>query len=269
MQGNVHVEEFTSYAESVPRALEAAGAEALLAGESCVLIKPNLVNASPPPVTLPVEAAEAIVRFVRSCSDARIVIGEGSGDPRLPTAEAFAIHGYERIAGEQGVELVDLNDAPLVRKELPRCRVFPHIFLPALLWESFVISAAVLKAHSLAAATLTMKNMVGCAPPAHYQQGGYWRKGAFHAEMDEAVADLNRYRTPDLCLIDAAVGMTGNHLNGSLCDPPVGKIVTGTDPVAVDAAGAALLGIHWRDVGHLRLTHGELGDAEAGAAAVG
>jgi hypothetical protein len=57
--------------------------------------------------------------------------------------------------------------------------------------------------------------------------------------------------------------MTGNHLSGRLCDPPVGKIVSGTDPVAVDAAGAALLGICWRDVGHLRLTHNELGDAEA------
>jgi len=265
MQRAVHLEEFTSYAESVPRALEAVGAAALLARESCVLIKPNLVNASPPPVTFPAEAAEAIVCFVRASSGARIIIGEGSGDPGLTTAEAFTLHGYDRLAEEHGVELVDLNDAPLVRRELPGGRVFPHIFLPALLWESFVISAAVLKAHSLATVTLTMKNMVGCAPPAHYQQGGYWRKGAFHAEMDEAVADLNRHRRPDLCLIDAAIGMTGNHLNGRLCDPPVGKIVSGTDPVAVDAAGAALLGIHWRDVGHLRLTHGELGDAEAGA----
>lgn len=268
MQRAVHIEEYISYAESVPRALEAVGAAALLARESCVLIKPNLVNSSPPPVTFPAEAVEAIVRFVRSSSGARIIIAEGSGDPGLSTSEAFTIHGYDRLAEEYGVELIDLNDVPLVRREKPRCRVFPHIFLPSLLWESFVISAAVLKAHSLAAATLTMKNMVGCAPPVHYQQGGYWRKGAFHAKMDEAVADLNRYRRPDLCLIDAAIGMTGNHLNGRLCNPPVGKIVSGTDPVAVDAAGAALLGIHWRDVGHLRLTHSELGDAEAGAAAV-
>jgi uncharacterized protein (DUF362 family) len=231
MQRAVHLEEFTSYADSVPGALEAAGAAALLARESCVLIKPNLVNASPPPVTFPAEAAAAIVHFVRSCSGARIVIGEGSGDPGLTTAEAFTIHGYDRLAKEYGVELIDLNDAPLVRRVDPRCRVFPHVFLPSLLWESFVISAAVLKAHSLAAATLTMKNMIGCAPPSHYQQGGYWRKGAFHAKMDEAVADLNRHRMPDLCLIDASIGMTGNHLSGRLCNPPVGKIVTGIDPV--------------------------------------
>ena len=87
--------------------------------------------------------------------------------------------------------------------------------------------------------------------------------------MDEAIVELNRYRKPDLSLIDGSVGMRGHHLSGRRCDPPVGRIVAGFDTVAVDAAGAQLLGLNWRDVGHLRMAHRLLGDAEGGGAVKG
>jgi len=60
---------------------------------------------------------------------------------------------------------VDLNRAELVRLENSDCPVFPEIFLPELAMSSFLVSVPVLKAHSLADITGTLKNMIGLAPP--------------------------------------------------------------------------------------------------------
>ncbi len=256
-----HIEPFVDYAASLPAALEAIGAPQVLAGQRRILIKPNLVNASPPPVTFPVEAARALVQAVRACSEASIVIAEGAGDHQLETGAIFGLLGYRSLAAELDIELIDLNHAPLVRLENRDCSVFPTFMMPEVMMESYVISAAVLKAHSLADVTLSMKNMLGCAPPSYYQQGGHWKKSAFHARMHQSIFDLNRYRKPDLALVDASVGMAEYHLGGPTCDPPVNRIVAGFDPVAVDAAGAGLLGFDWRTIDHIRLADGVLGSA--------
>jgi uncharacterized protein (DUF362 family) len=253
---------FSNYDRSVPLLLEAIGAPPILARQTRILIKPNLVNASPPPVTLPVAACVALVEACRRWSSAPIVVAEGTGERHLTTAEIFRIHGYDRLTNEHGIELIDLNQAELVELHDPRCRVFPTFMMPRLVMESFVISAAVLKAHSLATVTLSMKNMIGVAPPAHYQRDGYWKKSAFHQQMQTAIFDLNCHRRPDLAIIDASIGLAEHHLGGPCCEPPIKRLVAGFDPVAVDAAGAALLGIPWRQVGHIRMADGVLGRAE-------
>lgn len=255
---------YTSYAETIPRLLAEVNVGKALAGCQRILIKPNLVNASPFPVTLPVDACAALVRACRNWSDAAIVVAEGCGDLNLSTAEVFARHGYDRMAAELEVELIDLNEAELVELRDPTCRVFPTFMMPRVIMESYLISAAVLKAHSLAGVTLSMKNMIGCAPPAYYQQDGHWKKAAFHRRMQTSIFELNRYRRPDLAFIDASVGMAEHHLRGAVCSPPVGRLVAGFDPVAVDAAGAELLGIPWQRVGHIKMASGVLGSAGAG-----
>lgn len=262
MQKPCAIAEFISYDKTIPALLNSIGAPKVLRRQQRILIKPNLVNASPPPVTLPVEACVALVRTCRQWSDAEIVIAEGTGEKHLTTHEVFAIHGYDRLAREEGLELVDLNEAELVELHDKRNKVFPSFMMPRLVMESFVLSAAVLKAHSLAAVTLSMKNMIGVAPPAYYQKGGHWKKSAFHHHMQTSVFELNRYRKPDLALIDATVGLADYHLGGPTCEPPPNKLLAGFDPVAVDAAGSKLLGIPWRQVGHIKMADGELGRAE-------
>jgi len=107
-----------------------------------------------------------------------------------------------------------------------------------------------------------MKNMMGLPSHHHYQSGGYWRKAAFHARMHRSIFELNLYRKPDLSIIDASIGMAEYHLGGPTCNPPAGQLIAGFDPVAVDAAGAKLLGLDWRDIEHIRLANGVLGQAE-------
>lgn len=245
--------EFVSYSESVPKALDAIGAGEVLRRQTAVLIKPNLINASAFPITTAPECVEAVIEYVRSCSAAEIVIGEGCGDARLETDEVFDRLGYRELARRHALELVDLNNAPLVRLEDQDRPVFKEMYLPEIAMTHYLISVPVLKAHSFSKITGTLKNMIGLAPPEHYSgRFGTWKKAVFHGKMHPSIVDLNRYRTPDLSLMDAAVGMADYHLGGARCDPPLGKLIAGFDPVEVDRRSAELLGLRWQSIGHLK-----------------
>ena len=191
-----------------------------------------------------------------------MIVGEGTGARDYDTFYPFRQLGYVEMAERLGIELIDLNVQPLISMQLPNCHRWPEMNLPKIVMQSFLLSVPVLKAHSLASVTLTMKNMMGCAPPSHYQRGGHWKKASFHANIQDAVLDLNRYRTPDFTVLDATVGMQEAHLWGPTCHPPHRKIAAGRDPVAVDAYGAGLLGRKWQQIGHLAGAHGELGIAD-------
>ncbi|WP_244148722.1 DUF362 domain-containing protein [Desulfonatronum thiosulfatophilum] len=256
------VEDFTGYAAALSNVLDAVGAPVVLKRRKRVIIKPNLVNTSPFPVTTHPDMVRALVEYIRRHSKARIVLAEGCGDACRETAEIFACLGYTQLAAEYDLELLDLNRAPLMRMTNPECSFFPEIYLPRAVMSGLLISVAVLKRHSLSQVTLSMKNMLGLAPPSHYQCGGSWKKSALHADMQRAIFELNCYRAPDLAVIDASVGLADYHLGGPVCSPPVNKIVAGFDPVAVDATGAALLNMDWRIIGHIQMAHGRLGHAE-------
>jgi len=261
--GLVYIRSCCNWSEAVAPLLRRSGLPELLDSAATVLIKPNLVENFPPPITTPVGLVAEIVAFLRrECAKLRIVIGEGTGSRAYDTFHPFRELGYVKLAEEFGLELLDLNDAPLRCLALPQCSRWPEMYLPEILFDSFLLSVPVLKAHSLAGVTLTMKNMMGCAPPSHYQKGGHWKKSAFHADVQAAVLDLNRYRTPDFTVLDATVGMREAHLWGPHCDPPPGRLVAGTDPVAIDVYGAGLLNRDWRQIGYLHEAHGELGCAE-------
>ena len=248
--------------ESLHDLLETIGAPEVLARQKKILIKPNLINSSPPPVTVPVDLAASLIKQIRSWSDAEIIVAEGSGAPSVETGDAYAKLGYLAMAADLNVTLVDLNSAALKTLQKAECKVFPEMHLPELLFDSFIISLAMLKAHSISDVTLAMKNMIGCAPPTHYQVGGHWKKSAFHQHMHESIFDLNRYRAPDLSFIDARLGLADYHLGGATCHPPVGKFIAGFDPVAVDAVGAELLGFDWQSIGHIRMANGVLGHVD-------
>ncbi|MGD9309242.1 MAG: DUF362 domain-containing protein [Desulfosarcina sp.] len=244
---------FSGYAQTVARCMQAAGAGAVLDGKRPVMLKPNLVNDSPHPVTTPPAFCEAVITSVRQYTTAPIVIGEGCGDAHLETSEVFARLGYQDLARRQQVALVDLNRSTLVRCENADCQVFPEMWLPEAVFEHVLISLPVLKAHSLCRFSGSMKNMLGLAPPSHYSgRFGTWKKAAFHHRLDEAIVDLNRYRGPDFTVMDATIGLADFHLGGPQCNPPVNRILAGADARALDREAAGLLGLDWTCVGHLK-----------------
>lgn len=249
----VAFEEFTTYQESITNILDSIDAKSVLQAQTHILLKPNLINSSPHPVTTPMDCCEAIVNYIRSCSDAEIVIAEGCGDSVLETEQIFETHGYVELVDRYNVALLDLNHASLVKKSNSSCRVFPEMMLPEIAFSHYIISVPVLKAHSLATITGTLKNMMGFAPPKHYSGShGSWKKSVFHARMHQSISDLCSYIKPQLSIMDATVGLADFHLGGNRCNPPVNKILASYDPFELDREAAALLNLDWRDIPHLR-----------------
>ena len=225
-----------------------------------ILIKPNIVNDSPPPITTPCWVVEEIAAFLEeSVPGCRIVIADGTGEVDRYTMELFRLHGY--LDALAGCEFIDLNLEPCRYVPIQGGRRWDGLYLPEILFHAFVISVPVLKAHTLAGVTLSMKNMIGACPPEHYQEGGHWKKSAFHTRIQASIFDLNLARSPDFAVLDATVGMAESHLGGPTCTPPVDILAAGSDPAAMDAYGAGLLGLRWKDIGHIRMADGIIGKA--------
>lgn len=261
-KGQVFSTTFTHWQESIPLLLDHARIiDAIVQSGKKVLLMPNLVEDLPPPITTPVACVQEVIRYIKQRCDAEIVIGEGCGSLQYDTHHCFSALGYTDLGSEQ-VELIDLNTEPCVTLHNADCDCWPEMHLPKLLFDVFLISVPVLKAHTLAGVTLTMKNMMGAPPPEQYQKGGHWKKASFHARIHEGVFDLNRYRTPDFTLLDGTVGMQQAHLFGPTCHPPKNKLACGFDPVAIDAWGADLLGFGWQTIEYIRRADGVLGQAD-------
>ncbi len=259
---NVFFCQMKSWQKSVTPLLEASSLGNKVVEHGLVLIKPNLVEALMPPITTPVALVEAIIDYLLDYLPAKnILIGEGCGSTSYDTYHPFNELGYSSLSKRKGIQLLDLNTEKLTRKENPTYQRWPEMYLPEILDRVFLISAPVLKAHSLAEVTLTMKNMMGCAPPSHYKGSGGWAKASFHHDIHNAIFYLNRYRTPDFTILDATIGMVHAHLWGPHCDPPVGKIAVSFDPVAIDSYGASLLGYNWQDIDHIAMANNILGSA--------
>lgn len=260
--GTVWSTEYSDRGDNVYRLFDHAGLVDNIPQET-ILLKPNLVEALQPPITTPVELVAAVVLYLKEkLPDKRIVIAEGTGSTEYSTYHCFDLLGYTELAARENVELVDLNDEEWAAREIPECHRWPQMHLPKLLDEVFLLSIPVLKAHSLAGVTLTMKNMMGCPPPSHYRKGGHWGKSSFHDRIQDAVFDLNRYRAPDFTLLDATIGMAQAHLWGPQCTPPVNTLAVSWDPVAIDSYGCSLLGRNYLEIGHIAKADGLLGQAD-------
>ena len=64
--GKVYCSSFSSWQESVPRLLDAAGLIKRLASAKKIIIKPNLVEPQKPPVTTPVELIAVLADHIHS-----------------------------------------------------------------------------------------------------------------------------------------------------------------------------------------------------------
>jgi len=244
--------QFKSYDISVPEILDQTGIRDRIAEIPRFMIKPNLVTPQPHPVTTSVDCCRAVIKYIRSWSDAEIVIAEGTGDPSCNTLDVFQQLGYDQLAEDFHIDLIDLNTAPLERLTNNKCQRFPEIYLPEIAFTHFIISVPVLKAHSLCTFTGSLKNMIGLAPPKHYSGSqGIWNKAEFHDNIHRAIIDLNEYRSADMTLLDASIGLADYHLGGRVCTPPPRRLIAGFDAYEVDRKGAELLGLDWQKIPYL------------------
>lgn len=245
---------FVDYHVSIARALDLIGAGVRLPQQGLIIIKPNLTNSSPPPVTTSVAAVEAIYLYCKAHTKAQIAIGEGCGSGRTP--DVYAALGYTDLAGKYSLELIDFNEAETVLLKHNAALQLKQFHMPRIAQQAFIISLPVLKDHSFTKTTIAMKNVFGLAPGRFYASG--WNKSKLHRpSTDKSVVDLCRYKKPDLSIVDASVALTGMHLSGK--KKKIGLILAGFDPVAVDTIGSELLGHNPRRLPYLTLANGLLG----------
>jgi uncharacterized protein (DUF362 family) len=206
-----------------------------------VVIKPNLIINRPYPVTTSPKTVECIVNYFKEKAK-EIIIAEGSGMCRGGTNKAYLDLGYFELAEKNGIKLVDLNvDDSEIRKNPEALRLKEFKF-PLTVKNSFLISAAVLKRHSMAKVTLSLKNMMGAS---------IGKKARFHfLGINKSIVDINLYRKPDLALIDG-IESSSRELGGEVTRYDV--MIFSEDPVAADAVGANVLGLDPLSVPHIKL----------------
>jgi uncharacterized protein (DUF362 family) len=251
----VAIVEFRDYRQSIPLALDLADAAKFLPQSGTIILKPNLTNISPPPVTTSVKMVEAVYNYCCRNTKAKIIIGEGCGSG--DTMNIYETLGYTKLAEKYKIELVDFNQADSVLLENKNALQLKQLYLPKIVLDAFIISIPVLKDHSFTKTTVAMKNMFGLAPAKYYKVG--WNKSKLHSpSTDKSVVDICTYKKPGFSIVDASVALAGMHLSGT--EKKLNKIIAGADCVAVDAVASEMLGHNALDIEYLNLSDGLLGD---------
>lgn len=228
---------------AVPKALDELGIQP---DSSKVVIKPNLIWDAPPPVTTPVDLVIELAKYF-SQFGSKIIVAEGSGWCETP--KAFSKLGYSEAAAKYGFELVDLNNDQHRILSDPGALVLKAFQIPLSLLDCYLISAAVLKRHSLTKVSLSLKNLLGASLGEPRLRA---KKLRFHKlGLDESILDLARYLKPKLGVIDARMGCLGGELGGR--SKRFGLMLFSQDLVALDGYAARLLGYDPHQIQHLKL----------------
>jgi uncharacterized protein (DUF362 family) len=115
-----------------------------------------------------------------------------------------------------------------------------------ILGSDVFINVPVLKCHSGARLTVSMKNLMG----------NVWDRSVWHrSDLHQCIADFATYRRPTLNIVDAYNVMKQNGPRGVSVEDVVmmKSLLISTDMVAIDAASAKLFGINPSDVRHIQL----------------
>ena len=227
-----------------------------------VVLKPNLVEFDPRGVvnTHPALVA-ATVSVLRSLGARDVIVAEGPGH-RRDTEYLLDASGLGAVLRDVGASYVDLNTDRLRSVTVPsRFTRLGRLHLPeTVLGADLLVSMPKLKTHHWAGVTLSLKNMFGVVPGAVYG----WPKNVLHWQgIENSILDVNAalpIRRFDI--VDGILGMEGNGpIQGDA--RPVGVLVFGDDPVAVDATCARLMRVDPTRVGYLAEAARFLGNAEA------
>jgi uncharacterized protein (DUF362 family) len=216
-----------------------------------IVLKPNLVEYDPEGVinTHPTLIAATIEAF-RALGAADVVVAEGPGH-RRDDAYLLTSSGLAYALKNTGAAYADLNTDDVRAVPLrSRYTKLGKLYLPAtVLGTDLLVSMPKLKTHHWAGVTLSLKNMFGIMPGLVYG----WPKNVLHWEgIASSILDINAALTvPRFNIVDGIIGMEGNGpIQGDA--KHVGALVFGTDPVAVDATCARLMGIDPERVDYLR-----------------
>lgn len=200
---------------------------------SVVWIKPNIGWDRTPELAANTNP-DVIATLIRMCFDAgakKVRVGDNPCDP---AGKAYASSGLAQVAKEAGAEVLLLDKDRFRDTAIKGERIKTHKVFPAILESDLVINVPIVKHHTLAKATLCMKNYMGVIE----------NRGAFHQDIPTCLADITRFMKPQICILDAIRILKANGpKGGNLKDVELKMtLAAGTDIVALDAWGAEVMG---------------------------
>lgn len=237
--------------------LIATGLDAASLSGKTVLLKPNLVEPtreSPHMTTHPAIVLAAAEVFRRQ--GARVVIGEAPGHMR-DTEWALVESGLQEAMSSMDLEFADLNYEAVQWVQNPRSHssLSGFFFPQSVATADLVVSMPKLKTHHWVGATVSLKNMYGTLPGVKY---GWPKSVLHHAGIPETVYDINASLPKTIAIVDAIDCMEGDGPIMGSCKP-MGLVLVGTNPTAVDATACRLMRLDPSRISYLQLAAGSLG----------
>ncbi|MHA1930927.1 MAG: DUF362 domain-containing protein [Promethearchaeota archaeon] len=204
-----------------------------------VIFKPNFNTADPPPASSSMETIKQFLIKIKEMGAKSITVAERSGPAK--TSETFELKGLYKLAEELDFRIVDLteiSDKEYVLKNPEGCH-WKEGFLFAKIYDEAecVIETCCLKTHMYGGHfTLSLKNAVGLVNKKNM--------GELHSSKDQRkmIAEINAVYKPSLIIMDGLISFVDRGpMEGTRKEANV--FVGGTDKVAIDIVGVALLRI--------------------------
>ncbi|MCX6300977.1 MAG: DUF362 domain-containing protein [Bacteroidia bacterium] len=214
-----------------------------------VLIKPNLCGGVPGErgSHTSVEVLRAVIEFFSSYHN-QLYIGEADcsfNDAR----HVFNQLGIYQLAKEFRAEVINLSEGPYIDVTVPRALSIKVLRISTILTNCLIVSVPVLKTHPWSGITINLKNMYGAV----YER----EKARYHDGLENNIVDINKVIGPHLCIVDASTAIVRGGFKYGLWVgyPPTTMdiIITGCNPVSVDAVGAKILGKDPWSIGHIKI----------------
>jgi uncharacterized protein (DUF362 family) len=247
-------------AQTIRDGLLAAGVTPSAIGGKTVLLKPNLVEptrAAPQMTTHPsvVLAAAEVFRGW----GARVIVGEGPGHMR-DTEMALVESGMQEALDDARLDFADLNYSEVGWiKNGGRASKLPGFHFPEQVIEAdLIVSMPKMKTHHWVGYTGALKNLYGTIPGIKYG----WPKNVLHyAGIPQTIFDINASLPKTIAIVDGIVAMEGDGpIMGS--PKPMGLLVVGANPTAVDATLGRIMGFEPSRIGYLQLAANRLGPVD-------
>ncbi len=225
--------------EGVKQAIELLELKSI-AGKNIVL-KPNFNSADPTPGSTHIDTLKAIIESLQQMGAKSITLAERSG-PGDSTRAVMEKKGTFKLAQEVVFHILNLEEMSPDGwvKFTPKDSHwkngfhFPKVYKEA---ES-IVETCCLKTHAYGGHfTLSLKLAVGMLP-----RVGYPYMSELHSSPHQRklIAEINTAFSPDLVVLDGVQAfVNGGPARGILVD--AGVILAGTDRIAIDAVGVAVL----------------------------
>jgi uncharacterized protein (DUF362 family) len=205
-----------------------------------VLIKPNLNTSDETPGSTHVDTLKAILQAARDRGGKALSIGDRSGPE--PTEQVFEKKGLAALAGSFDAKLLnfdELGERGYVRRDPPASHWKSGFLVARPVVETpCVVSTCCLKTHQFGGVfSMSLKNSVGIVPRKGH---GYMKQLHGSPDQRRMIAEINTAYKPSLVIVDGLVAFVDQ---GPMTGPrkDAGVFLAGTDRVAVDAVGLAVL----------------------------